>query len=751
MFLRIFVVLTILTLFSSPASAQGVFEPLSFPQSAIATGHTEVLGSIFVALRGGVAVDSSLVIDVSPLSITNAAATDIQRITTGGIGTGVPNLDDAADGIVRIPVTGGGATSGAIRIDGIRVSLAGTGATSVTAKLSWTGGNLLEPPGPVVVVNQVQSGLAADPITDKFSIYDSVVYDATSTIVLREGFKSAFNDSMLYGQTNPTQIRIRVTDMPAGLTMTFPATVTAAETSATLTTTQGSAVDLPRSNGSTEVTYVFASAANSANEIESFTLPFTVSTQGAVGLSQPTIELSLAPIGAAVPGGALPSTSIPRFAEENIVVLEGTSRIITKTLYWTGIDTSLENRLFLTNPSSSDSNLTLEAFDSAGNLVSGANVNSSVRLSLAANQSLDQSLATLFGTSGAAAVATVRVRSTNSSLLGLATASSTSVSESVALTSQTVSSFSTPANDSNTRLHILNASLSSAAGTLSFRDSGGAVLNRSVNIGPMASVALDVATLFGIQSDGYVSGIFDRSIVVFKTSGSSQRLSTTEVRPPAQSSLFYLPFTASGDPYVSELNFINPTTSAFSVLAHLFDKTGSQAGSALIHLPAQTQVTADLARAFQVPAGIFTGYVRLTLPEIRRGPFLAYPEFHADLELSSGPGSTIIPSTSSARQDHYILASGTPGGMYQGIVVLNPGGTPVSATLQALSAAGAVIGTASIALEPGQLIARLATDLFSGVVPEGSVIRVTGSGPVVVTSLTGALSMDMLRASPGQR
>src|SRR5204862_7371264 len=139
--------------------------------------------------------------------------------------------------------------------------------------------------------------------------------------------------------------------------------------------------DLPRADGTTEVTYNFSGAGNSADILESFSIPFTVSTTGPVAPLQPTIELSLAPIGAAVPTTALPSTNIPRFTEENLTALEGTSRIITKALYWTGMDNSRENRLAVFNPSSGLANVTLSAFDSQGKLISRGN-----RQPLSANQ-----------------------------------------------------------------------------------------------------------------------------------------------------------------------------------------------------------------------------------------------------------------------------------------------------------------------------------------------------------------------------
>src|SRR5205823_3655594 len=145
----------------------------------------------------------------------------------------------------------------------------------------------------------------------------STVIKGAATIVVHEGYAAAFTNSTDFGQNTPTRLRIRVSDFPSGLQMTFPAAVTANESGATLTTLEGTPITLPRADGTAEVTYNFNGAASSPSTLESFKLGFVVSTTGVVATLQPTIEVSLAPIGAAVPTTALPAANIPRFAEEN--------------------------------------------------------------------------------------------------------------------------------------------------------------------------------------------------------------------------------------------------------------------------------------------------------------------------------------------------------------------------------------------------------------------------------------------------
>jgi hypothetical protein len=197
-------------------SAQALFDASSFPKTVTATGQTEVTGSILVILRAGTTVPGNLLIDMSPLTITNASAADISVMVTGSITVGGTSVD-ITNNLVRIPVNAG-ASSGSIRVDGIRVAIAGTGITSANAKLSWENSlNVLTSGSSVTVINSVQNGLTADPVTDGFVIFNGQVYKNTSTISVHEGYASAFSSSRSFGQTVSTQIRIRVTDFPDGL------------------------------------------------------------------------------------------------------------------------------------------------------------------------------------------------------------------------------------------------------------------------------------------------------------------------------------------------------------------------------------------------------------------------------------------------------------------------------------------------------------------------------------------------------
>jgi hypothetical protein len=731
--------------------AQGIFEAFGFPKPIVATGHTEVVGSVHLALRQGVVVTDTLVIDLSPSKLTNANPADIRITTSGNITTGAVVID-AENGRIQVPVNGGG-NAGSFRVDGIRLSVAGTNTSSVSAGLSWAGRqNVLLPRETVVVVDQVQSGLEVDPVSDNFFVFNSTVVDSTATIVLREGFNTAFVSGADFGQNTPTRIRVRVTDFPTGLRMHFPATVTAVESGATLTTVEGTEVTVPRNDGGTDVTYNFNPSGNSAAVRESFTIPFTVSTSGRVSNLQPTIEISLAPIGAAIPTEALPATNIPRFAEENLVALEGTSRIITKTLYWTGIDNSRQNRLFIFNPSSTVANVTISALNPTGQLLAGVGITNSIRVSLAANQSSDKSLTDLFG-AAASGIATVRVQSTGRDVVALGATSAAGLSEATPLLERGIANFVLPAVGEAASLHLFNPGGFKVSGTLTLRTPQGSVVaTKPIDLESMSALTSSVQDLFSTNAQGQIAGSFNGPIVAIESFGTGTTLNFVPAQVPAGQAALFVPFFATGGGYETDLNIINSSGQTVTVTAQAFDSAGLQTSSARqITLSASEQLSITIAQLFQMQQ-FASGYIRIQVPQVARGFWTFHPAIsgHARIRLGQS-SSTVLPISGYPHSDSSILASGVAAGQFQGIALVNPTSDAVTVTMHALTTTGVSLGTATVSLAGGQISSKLIGEYFSVAIPERSVIRITSTAPIIATSITGSLNGDMLRATPALR
>src|SRR3989454_121112 len=585
--LRFAVFVSVLMLFSSGSVlAQGLFRGFGFPRTVTATGQAEVLGPIMVTLVQGPAAAGTLVIDLSPLQMTNANAADIS-VTATPLTVGSTTID-ADNHLVKIPVIAGGAASGSIRIEGIRVAVAGTGINSFNAKLSWQDSlNVFIDGATVPVIAAVQSGLTAQAVGDRFTVFNGKIYGSGPTIRVTEGYASAFSNSSQSGQTNPTQVRIRVTDFPDNLQMIFPAVVTANESAATLNTVGGAVVTLPFSNGKNEGTYAFSKAANSDETTESFDIRFTVNVLG-----QPTIEVSLAPI-----GDVYSSAGIPRYAEDEITIQEGSSRIISKVLYWTGISGSVQNQVYVTNPSSRTANLTIDAFNAAGQAITGAGVTNPVKLSLSANQSMISAVPSLFGTT--AAISTIRIQSTNADLLAAAAISGNGVSASVPFISRAISSAFFPVVNEAAQLQLMNPNSATATGMLTLRTEDGQVVTTApVNIGPLASTTIAVQTVFNSPQPGYISGVFSNPVIAFESFGETQP-NLVAIQPPASADALFIPFVVSLSGLQTDVNLINLSDQTVTLKAQLFTGAGSQpASTSLITMPAGEQLAASIQRIF---------------------------------------------------------------------------------------------------------------------------------------------------------
>src|SRR5438128_857479 len=112
---------------SGTVFAQGAqFTGLGFPKTVTATGQTAAIGTVMESLRRGVTNGGHLLINLAPLRITNISPSDIQ-VTATGITVGATSID-TDNSLVRIAVNPG-ASAGSIRVDGIRVAIAGTGIT----------------------------------------------------------------------------------------------------------------------------------------------------------------------------------------------------------------------------------------------------------------------------------------------------------------------------------------------------------------------------------------------------------------------------------------------------------------------------------------------------------------------------------------------------------------------------------------------------------------------------------------------
>jgi hypothetical protein len=726
------VLLFLIFLSANPLSAQAFFKGIGVPVPVASTGQTEVIGLIVVAMTSAPAVPDTLVINLSPLQITNANPTDIVVKATG-LAVGATMID-TVNSLVEIPVPASFTSTASMSIQGIRVAVAGTGITSFNAQLSWLNSANIFISGPSVpVISSVQAPIVAKSITTPSAVFGQSNL-TRSVIQIAEGFAGAFSDSSQYGQTGPTQVQITVTDFPFGEQLAFPVNVTANETIASLTTIGGGTLT---ANGT--VTYVYSSGGNSSGIAQSFSInmDLTPATN-----AQPTIHVTVAPIGVAVQSAAVP-LNIPRYAEDEVLIEPASSQTPKKVLYWTGINPSLQNQIEVTNPASQSSKLTIYAFDSKGNAISGTATTSPITMTLLPNQSVVSSISTLFGT--ATGISSIRIQSTTPDLLAAAFITGNGVNQAVPFVSLPVTSMIFPIVTDGAQFYVMNTTAASITGTLTLlTGEGDPVSGSAINLPPLGSTVLPVPTVGKAPQSGYASAVFSDSVIAYESFGKGN---LEPIQPPAAQPSIFAPFIAGGTSFKPSVKLINVSHQVVTLNAGLFGSNGSLLATQPITMQPTEEVVETMQQMFSQSPD--TAYVEFALPQTGQGIFASYPliDGQAQLETTQG-GSTVIPLSANQSADTFILGQAISSTAFEGIALLNPTTSNVSVTVRALKVDGSVAATATLTLSPRQLSAQLTSQLFNGALPPQTVIRVTSSAPIAVTAITGSTGLDQILALP---
>lgn len=216
----------------------------SIPVTAVvSTGETELTGAItFTQQPGGATVDGTISINYG-VAITEpnlkAAPALVSSSLAGGATCTAPTVNPTAssnaNGILVINVPAG-CTSGAFSVSGVRVNVAGTTLSNLTATISSTGNAITAGQTSVVVISSIAAGISgvcsstsssscfgAGSTVSINSYTGSITGTSVANIVVKEGFLNAFGDP-----ANQTEAGLRITlsALPAaGITLTFPAQV----------------------------------------------------------------------------------------------------------------------------------------------------------------------------------------------------------------------------------------------------------------------------------------------------------------------------------------------------------------------------------------------------------------------------------------------------------------------------------------------------------------------------------------------
>jgi len=335
--------------FSAAAFAQATYTVGSTPVTQVVkSGQTEKTGDIsFNHVPGSAASVAGTITITYGVPITVNIAT---RVTVTGIGDyatdPAPSVNTSASnnnaGVLVINVPAGRA-AGSIRVSGVRVAVAGTTLTVLSAALSSTGNQITAGQTSVEVIKSIAPGITSISVDPSSGIVinsvSGIPSGSPSTIRVTEGFLTAFGvtASADATQTISTMVKVSLSSPPpAGVTLTFPNTAgTAASPSGpggvgnafqiadcVTGATQGSDATFTSASTALAVCYRVVNSTN-PQVLERLEIPVTAATSGSATLPIPSVTINvtatLAPIGPAFESdGSVLETPIPRYAEEQV-------------------------------------------------------------------------------------------------------------------------------------------------------------------------------------------------------------------------------------------------------------------------------------------------------------------------------------------------------------------------------------------------------------------------------------------------
>ncbi len=776
------VILSVVGLVAPPAFAQSTFSVGSVNVSAADIGATELTGAITLTITSGTSVEAPFTIKYSAL-ITNNSKNEIFVQGTGGL-SGIPwapTLDRTTNSIL-INVPAGGVPGNRIDIAGVRVALAGQNYTSVTASITGSaGGNALAAgQSTPTVIGSILQPLAVDlDVAPPLQWTNGQVVNPSTYFYVTEGFLSAFTDALgQYGQTVPTRIRVNpFPSVPAGVKLTFSSTATSIETGATLTTLSKVPETVPRSDGSTDVTYAFSGNRLSASTLESFPISVTVSVDPDTrATGTVTFQAALVPIGIAVPNKSFPSTDIPRFTErlvpdESDLITGATKLAIPFRIKSDGTYTGLA----ITNPQNFRVDITLTAYDSAGNIITGTGITNPVNLTLPRRGQLAKVATEIFGTGfNTASSGTIIVDGKTPLLEGFYLVGDAAGGSRLDGSTADISPFeisTLPAvfhQDPSTYnfLEIYNPGTTAAVVLLRLYDTNGMEISTATlpAIKPGGSLSRDATQIFSnldlsAFSGGYISCRSNVAVVARETFGNARDSNVLAAQSGLQRRSIPIAHFAQGGGYITEINLINGSVAVNAeITLTALDNGGTQL--AIPGNPAQITIKpgAQLIQGMQdlfpaLGSSLTTGSLQMDVKQSSSGPYVTVPPVLGSIRFSSADGysSASLPTVLPASSDFVYSQVAQALGYYTGIALLNTNTTMTSVTLDVYKADGTWVGVSTITLLPSQKVSRLLYEFIPTTLGQvGGYVHIHASQPIISFALFGTDDGKSLSAIPPQ-
>ena len=245
---------------------------------------------------------------------------------TAGTGISIGTIASSGN-LVRIPLTFSSASTGGIlTLSGVRVDVAGSGLTELSASLSSTVISIVAGQNITKVVNSIAAPISAGKSTNaKAALLDDGTKVVTVGVLsVVEGFASAFASSVQEGTTGVTNgYKLKLVlagTLPKGVKLGLTAVQTG-----TKTVVSGTITFTPSVLSSSATKSVLTFDNSDTGAIEYFDINFTtvVTTSGSTGISKPLAPVAISATVTSDPDNT--TTSVPRF---NVTALPSGGQVI---------------------------------------------------------------------------------------------------------------------------------------------------------------------------------------------------------------------------------------------------------------------------------------------------------------------------------------------------------------------------------------------------------------------------------------
>ena len=749
--------------------AQAVFSVGSSPLVAADIGYAELAGTISLTVFSGTTVAAPVEITY-PTAITNNSLLEISVSGLGGFsGASFNPVLDKTTNSITISVPSGGASGDRILISGVRLAIAGSNLTQVTAAVSGPGNSVVTGQNHPIVISAVEQPFSVTEIGGPLSSSSGIVSIATMSLLIKENYLSAFTGlTGVGGQTVPTNIQITpFPQIPTGMQITFASVATSPESGATLATVSGVDETVPRTDGSTGVIFQYTPSANRSSVLESFPINIAITADtGASGEVQ--FQAALIPIGAAQPNQQYPSTDIPRYAQR--LVPDALDLVTGATELYFPFVIEAQNTytgVALTNPHDYPVRTVLTAFDANGNAIAGDGIQNPVVIVVPANGQYAELASEIFGTGfNSTSPGMIQISSNTASLEGFYTlgdlagpkldGGSGNIDGSGYLYIPVIAY---PGPGPYNSLEIYNPGQSAANLALDILDAAGQELTGTKNIAvPAGSLVMqDASDIFGIDLSSmqgvYVQAVSDSPVILRNNFGNALESNILAAQNPSSVNLLEIPHFAAGGGYTTDLAVINAGTGGtLSLALTLLGDDGSPL--AVSGNPASVQIApgAELAQSIDalfpsLGSALVTGSIQVSVAPSYMGPFLMTPGLVGAVRIgaTNGSASSTFPMVLRTAMDCIYSQVAQADNFYTGLVVLNGATQPADVSVGVYEADGELVGSFSTTLAPGQRLSKLVSELVPASAGQtGGYLRLTSDVSVTSLAMFGTTDMSSL-------